>query len=69
MLFQQKNQDLQTVYGRDNTKQARMPYFHCGPFKKKNEQLAVGKLIRLVMKNISKSSDNIGYNNNVIDSN
>ena len=38
MLFQQKNQDLQTVYGRDNTKQARMPYFHCGPFKKKAKQ-------------------------------
>ena len=37
MLFQQKNQDLQTAYGRDNTKQARMPYFHCGPFKKKSK--------------------------------
>ena len=38
MLFQQKNEDLQTVYGRDNTNQARMPYFHCRPFKKKAKQ-------------------------------
>ena len=37
MLFQQKNEDLQTVYGRDNTNQARMPYFHCRPFKKKKQ--------------------------------
>lgn len=37
MLFQQKNEDLQTVYGRDNTNQARMPYFHCRPFKKKSK--------------------------------
>ena len=22
---------LQTTYGRDNTKQTEMPYFHCGP--------------------------------------
>ena len=22
---------LWTTYGRDNTKQAEMPYFHCGP--------------------------------------
>ena len=22
---------LQIAYGRDNTKQAEMPYFHCGP--------------------------------------
>ena len=24
---------LQTTYGRDNTKQAEIPYFHCGPSK------------------------------------
>ena len=43
MLFQQKNEDLQTVYGRDNTNQARMPYFHCRPFKKKSKTGKKGK--------------------------
>ena len=27
-----------TVYGRDNTKQVRVPYFHCDPFKKRESK-------------------------------
>ena len=28
----------QTVYHRDNTKKAIIPYFHCGPFKEKEKK-------------------------------
>ena len=43
----------------NNTKRAKMPYFHCGPFKKEKEKwLGIGEKI----------SDVIYYNNNGINS-
>ena len=31
LMLGRKFADYRLTYGRDNTKQAEMPYFHCGP--------------------------------------
>ena len=53
----QKSCKLQTTYDRDNTKQAEMPYFHCGPSRQKiswSDQIKMKKV----------NNDNNDNNNN-----